>query len=61
MKTKYQLGDLFREGNHKLMVLRPGNSKGVYYCRVDYRVGSSRMEYRSERELDLLERMEVLG
>lgn len=54
VNIKYGLGDLFREGVYKVMVIRPGNSKGVYYCRIEYR-GAYRLEYRLESELDRLE------
>lgn len=57
--SKYQIGDQFKDGNSLIVIIRLGNSKGVYYCRKEpdgvYRPGRSLFEYRTEKELNRLE------
>lgn len=56
---KYKIGDQFKEGESLIVIIRIGNSKGVYYCRREpegvYRPGRSLFEYRTEKELNELE------
>ena len=57
--SKYQIGDQFKDGDSLIVIIRLGNSKGVYYCRKEpdgvYRPGRSLFEYRTEKELNRLE------
>lgn len=57
--SKYQIGDQFKDGDSLIVIIRLGNSKGIYYCRKEpdgvYRPGRSLFEYRTENELNRLE------
>lgn len=57
--SKYQIGDQFKDGDSLIVIIRLGNSKGIYYCRKEpdgvYRPGRSLFEYRTEKELNRLE------
>ena len=57
--SKYKIGDQFKDGDSLIVIIRLGNSKGVYYCRKEpdgvYRSGRSLFEYRTEIELNRLE------